>query len=221
MLRTTILLTLTAAALSACGKDDTLTRAGGTVVARGADLTVASACDAAPAALALNDAGGLRHVPAESLRVVQGSTVRAMCDLLKDAPKPLAVFQFASVTCFPCMQAAAKLNADLKAKGFGDSVLSVLVLTDPLGLLSADDERRLKRDVAPAATWVYDDFQDLWKFFSPGAAGAELPAVTPLLIAMDAAQRGFASDDTAGDAAALVARANTLLQLGITAKPAP
>ena len=209
--------------LSACGKDDSgrKTGAGSALVPRRtADLSAKTGC--APAArLALGDDSALRHIPAESLRIVQGNTVRAMCDVLKDKPRTVAVYQFTSVTCVPCMQWAQKLNADLVAKGFGESVLSVLVLTDPTGILTADDERRLQHDVAPDATWVYDDFQDLWSFFAPGDRAAAVPAVTPLAVVMDAAQRGFTSADASGDAVALIAKVNAVLELGIAAKPAP
>jgi hypothetical protein len=206
-----------ALAAAACGNEDSMgsAKGSGKPAANGADLTVAKSCGIAPAALTDDGGEPLRHVPAESLRIVQGSDVRAMCDVLKDKPKPLAIYQFTSVTCVPCMEWAHKLNADIVAKGLGDSILSVMVVTDPIGMLSADDERRIKRDVAPEATWVYDDFQDLWKFFSPGDKTAVVPATTPLYVAMDAAQRGYTSEDTSGDADALVTKANSLLGLSI------
>lgn len=206
--------------LVSCGKEDKQTKASvGVAASTGAsgDQTAATAC-AGATTLALVDGGELRHVPAESLRIVQGGQVRTMCDAAKDKPHSLTIYQFTSVTCVPCMQWAQKLNADLKAKGFADSVLSVMVLTDVSGLLTADDERRLKKDVAPDASWVYDDFQDLWRFFSPGDTRVEVPAVTPLYVAMDGNQRGFASDDASGDAAALIAKVNTVMGLEIKAK---
>lgn len=201
-------------ALSACGRgDDAIKSSVGS--AKGADLTVAVSCAQNDAAALALDGRDMRHVPAESLRVVQGNVVRSLCDVVKESGKALAVVQFTSVTCFPCMQLVSTLNKSLADKGVASSVLSLVVVTDPLGMLSADDERRIKRDVASGATWVYDDFQDLWKFFSPGPAAGVVPAVTPLIVAIDGAMRGFANDDVSGDAGALVAKANEVLGTGL------
>ncbi len=225
-LSSTVLLVF-GAALAACGaaEESARDKPTGKSVAQGADLVAAVTCSGAPAtpaALALDEAAAeagvdLRHVPADSLRIMSGNRVRTMCDLLKDRKKEVALFQFTSVTCFPCMQWIASVATGLEAQGLASTLLQVVVVTDPMGYLSTDDERRLKREVAKNAAWVYDDFGDLWSFFAPGTPSEVLPATTPYSVMMDAGSRGFAVQDPAWDAAAFVAKGNELLDAGLVA----
>lgn len=215
------------AALASCGKeeDEIRKKPTGESGPQGADLVAAVTCSGAPAtpaALALDEAAAadgieLRRVPADSLRVMSGNRVRTMCDILKDRKQEIALFQFTSVTCFPCMRWVASVASGLEAQGLESTLLQVVVVTDPMGYLSTDDERRLKREVAKSAAWVYDDFGDLWSFFAPGSPSDVLPATTPYTVMMDAAARGFAVQDPTWDAAALVAKGNELLDAGLVA----
>lgn len=186
------------------------------------DLNAALYCgktDTAAAGLGLEDAA-MRRVPADQLRVLDGATQTTMCDVMRKAGKKLALFTFVSTKCYPCMKWAEMVSASLTEKKLNGDVMSVVVMTDSIQDLSVEDAKRLKADVAKKSTWIHDYYGDMWSFFGldTWVPGTE-PTIKPLTIVMDADARGFFTEDTTNDAAAIVAQANAVMTLDIQAAP--
>jgi hypothetical protein len=168
------------------------------------------------AELALDDAAdpALRHVPANDLYVSVSGQAKTLCDLVRDSGgQTLTSFQFVSMKCFSCMKWAAATSVE--AAKYPD-VLHVVVVTDAVDDLSAEEMAALQAEVAPGSVWVRDQGQQLWQFFSTGDDPAA--PTSPLTLLMDYAARGAVVTDPALTLAKMVEWANAKMELAIAPK---
>ena len=153
----------------------------------------------------------LRHVPANDLYVSVGGQPKKLCDLVRDSGgQTLTSFQFVSMKCFSCLKWAEATA--VQSASFSD-VLHVVVVTDSVDDLSADEMARLQADVAPGSVWVRDQDKALWQFFSTG--DDPLAPTSPLTLLMDYAARGAVLQDAALTLADMVDWANKTMELAI------
>lgn len=154
----------------------------------------------------------LRHVPAEDLMLLEGKSIVSFCDIMRaNAGAKLALFMFTSASCYKCQKWIEKIAGGLGE--YGNTVLPIAVVSESNLKMSDTDLEELKEQVAPDLIWVRDPEKAVWSFFAP--VDDPQKRVTPALLEMDTAARGFLLDDTALEAKDLVEEANTNLGLGL------
>jgi hypothetical protein len=207
---------------TACGSDQT---GGAGALPASADLTQMLNCKgsasltAADAAFRLDGSlPALRHVPADSLHMLQGTPPAqdvSLCDLVRASNKQMALVTFISAECYDCMKWLDQMQSDLATDKLDGSVLLVAVMVDSAEETSDADLATMQAQVAPNAVWVRDVNEGMWNFFS--TADTLNPPVTPLTIAMDWAARGFYCDTAFTPLKTLVQISDTLMSLTIAA----
>jgi hypothetical protein len=156
----------------------------------------------------------LRRVPANDLYVMQNGLATSLCDLVKESGgQTLTSFQFVSMKCFSCLKWAEATSAE--AAKYSD-VLHVVIVTDNVDDLSAEELATLRAEVAPSSVWVRDQDLALWQFFSTG--DDPLAPTSPLTVLMDYAARGAALTDSDMKLSDMVQWANEKMELAISAK---
>ncbi len=197
----------------ACGDDKPKNSARGS-----GDLSARKVIDCRQdAALTLDDTASpeLRHVPANDLYVSVGGQPKKLCDLVRDSGgQTLTVLQFVSMKCYSCLKWAETTGSD--AAKYSDA-LHVVVVTDQVDDLSAEEMAQMQADVAPGSVWVRDQDKELWQFFSTG--DDPLAPTTPHALLMDFAARGAVLTDAALTLASMVDWANEKMELAVKAAP--
>lgn len=206
------ILLLSLFSLAACGDDKPKSSVHGS-----GDLKARNVIDCRQdAALTLADAAdpALRHVPANDLYVSVSGQPKKLCDLVRDAGgQTLTSLQFVSMKCYSCLKWAEATAAE--AAKFPD-VLHVVVVTDQVDDLSAEEMATMQQEVAPASVWVRDQDRELWTFFSTGD-DPEAPT-SPLTLLMDYAARGAVLEDATLTLTKMVEWANQKMELAIKPK---
>ncbi len=199
--------------LGACGEDAKVDSVAN--VRSGGDALAPLDCRTNPAKpkLALTQQPeDFRHVPAEELVARHEENPVSLCGLMRANPDvKLAIIQFASLDCYQCLKWIDRLHGEIDQ--YGLDILQVPILSGDPNRSTAEDLLSLKGSLATDALWLRDSTGEVWRFFNREIATPE--KVSPMVVVMDGAARGFLISEPGQGLKEFIDKANTTLKVGL------
>lgn len=199
--------------LGACGEDAKVNSVAN--MRNGGDALAPLDCRNSPAKTKLaltQQPEDFRHIPAEELVARHEENPVSLCGLMRANPDvKLVIIQFASLDCYQCLKWIDRLHGEIDQ--YGLDILQVPILSGEPARSTPDDLLSLKGSLATDALWLRDSTGEVWRFFNREIATPE--KVSPMVVVMDGAARGFLISELGQGLKEFIEKANSTLKAGL------